>query len=61
MDDDFKYLWIVHYGSRHIDNRFTFIKPTEKIGDLCPERDPWGFKVYVTKIDKYKLVGTIGK
>lgn len=50
-----EYLWVVHNDSRHIPNRFTYIEPTEKVGDELKEKDPWERKVFVSKIDKYRL------
>ncbi len=39
------FLWVVNNDSRHIDNRFSYIIPHEKIGDKTKETDPWAAMV----------------
>lgn len=54
-----KFLWVVYHESRHIENRFTYIIPHEKIGDLSEEKDPWGHQARVNKIIRYDIAEVV--
>ncbi len=54
-----EFLWVVLNDSRHISNRFSYLEPTEKLGDKTEALDPWGSPGKIVKINKYKLIETI--